>query len=402
MDINKFYVAGISYKKADAELRSLFAINNDQYANLLANAPSFGLKEVFVLSTCNRTEIYGIAESADDLVNLLCLETLGDIQTFNQSSYIKNGIAAIEHIFDVAAGLDSQILGDYEIVGQLKNAAKFSKQHNYLGAYLERLVNTVLQSSKLIKNKTQLSSGTVSVAFAAAQYIKKHTRNIRDKNILVIGTGKIGSNTSKNIVDYLGTKNITLINRSPEKAIELANQLNVKAVCISNLQQQIESADIILVATNAEEPVVLASHIKAGKSKLIIDLSIPCNVEEGVRNMQGVTMVNVDELSKLKDDTLKKREAEIPKAKEVIAEAMNEFFDWNAMRRHVPMLKDLKSKLQELQSYSRIINAESALCKETLDIKIQRVVNETAGKIKKTDTKGCQYIAAINEFICTA
>jgi len=402
MDINKFYVAGISYKKADAELRSLFAINNDQYANLLANAPSFGLKEVFVLSTCNRTEIYGIAESADDLVNLLCLETLGDIQTFNQSSYIKNGIAAIEHIFDVAAGLDSQILGDYEIVGQLKNAAKFSKQHNYLGAYLERLVNTVLQSSKLIKNKTQLSSGTVSVAFAAAQYIKKHTRNIRDKNILVIGTGKIGSNTSKNIVDYLGTKNITLINRSPEKAIELANQLNIKAVCISNLQQQIESADIILVATNAEEPVVLASHIKAGKSKLIIDLSIPCNVEEGVRNMQGVTMVNVDELSKLKDDTLKKREAEIPKAKEVIAEAMNEFFDWNAMRRHVPMLKDLKSKLQELQSYSRIINAESALCKETLDIKIQRVVNETAGKIKKTDTKGCQYIAAINEFICTA
>ncbi|MEP6682110.1 MAG: glutamyl-tRNA reductase [Parafilimonas sp.] len=402
MDINKFCVAGINYKKADAELRSLFAINNDQYKNLLANASSFGLKEIFVLSTCNRTEIYGIAENADDMVNLLCLETLGDVQTFYQSSYIKKGIAAIEHIFDVAAGLDSQILGDYEIVGQLKSAAKFSKQHNYLGSNLERLINTVLQSSKLIKNRTQLSSGTVSVAFAAAQYIKKNIKNILDKNILVIGTGKIGSNTSKNIVDYLGTKNITLINRSPEKAIELASKLNIKFADISNLQQQIDAADIILVATNAEEPVVLASHIKPGKIKLIIDLSIPCNVAEDVRNMQGITMINVDELSKLKDDTLKKREAEIPKAKEVIAEAMDEFIDWNAMRRHVPMLKDLKSKLKELQSYSTIINAESALCEETLNVKIQRVVNETAGKIKKTDTKGCQYIAAINEFICTA
>ncbi|HEY2726542.1 MAG TPA: glutamyl-tRNA reductase, partial [Parafilimonas sp.] len=208
MDINKFCIAGISYKKADAELRSLFAINNDQYESLLTNASSFALKEVFVLSTCNRTEIYGITENAEDLINLLCLETLGDVQTFNQSSYIKTGTEAIEHIFDVAAGLDSQILGDYEIVGQLKSSAKFSKQHNYLGANLERLVNTVLQSSKLIKNKTHLSSGTVSVAFAASKYIKQHVQNIRDKNILVIGTGKIGSNASKNIVDYLGAKNI--------------------------------------------------------------------------------------------------------------------------------------------------------------------------------------------------
>jgi glutamyl-tRNA reductase len=401
MDINKFCIAGINYKKADAELRSLFAINNDQYANLLSNASSFALKEVFVLSTCNRTEIYGITENPEDLINLLCLETLGDVQMFHQSSYIKKGREAIEHIFDVAAGLDSQILGDYEIVGQLKSAAKFSKKYNLLGAHLERLVNTVLQSSKLIKNKTHLSSGTVSVAFAAAQYIKKYEKNIREKNILVIGTGKIGSNTSKNIVDYLGTKNITLINRSPEKAVELAAKLNVKAVEINKLPEEIEAADIILVATNAEEPVVLASHINAHQPKLIIDLSIPCNVAEGVRNMPNITMVNVDELSKLKDDTLKKREAEIPKAKAVIAEAMNEFIDWNAMRRHVPMLKDLKIKLQELQSYSPILNADSALCQETLDIKIQRVVNETAGKIKKTDTKGCQYIAAINDFICT-
>ncbi len=402
MHINKFCVAGINYKKADAEMRSLFAVNDDQYASILKNAPSFDLKEVFVLSTCNRTEIYGLTENPADLINLLCLETLGDVNTFTQSAYIKTGDEAIEHIFNVGAGIDSQILGDYEIVGQLKSAAKFSKQYNFLGAYLERLVNTVLQSSKLIRSNTQLSGGTVSVSFAAIQYIKQYAQTARRKNILLLGTGKIGSTTCKNLVDYLETKNITLINRSPEKAIELANELGLKTGDMNNLQQEIENADIILVATNAEKPIILSSHISKDKQKLIIDLSIPFNVEENVGDLPNVHLINVDELSKLKDETLKMREAEVPKAKAIISEMMEEFIEWYNMRKHVPMLKDLKSKLRSLHSYSLITDTQSALHEELLDIKIQRVVNETAGKIKKTDTKGCQYIAAINDFICTA
>ena len=106
MDIHKFCVAGINYKKADAELRSLFAINGDQYLTILNNAHSFGLKEVFVLSTCNRTEIYGLTENTEDLINLLCLETSGDVQAFYQAAYIKKGGEAIEHIFNVAAGYE--------------------------------------------------------------------------------------------------------------------------------------------------------------------------------------------------------------------------------------------------------------------------------------------------------
>src|SRR6516225_8800538 len=185
MDIHKFCIAGINYKKADAELRSLFAVNEDRYTAILSKASSFGLSEVFVLSTCNRTEIYGLTESADDLIDLLCLEASGDVQAFKQSAYIKKGVEAIEHIFNVGAGLDSQILGDYEIVGQLKMAAKFSKQHGFIGAHFERLINTVLQASKSIKNNTQLSSGTVSVSFAATQYIKEYVKNISNKRILL-------------------------------------------------------------------------------------------------------------------------------------------------------------------------------------------------------------------------
>ena len=398
MDINKFCIAGINYKKADVELRSLFAVNRHLYERILSNAASFGLKEVFILSTCNRTEIYGLTDHAEDLINLLCLETKGNMQVFTQSAYMKKGDEAIEHIFNVGAGLDSQILGDYEIVGQLKCAAKFSKEYGFLGTHLERLVNSVLQSSKLIKNKTQLSSGTVSVSFAAVQYIQKNIQHISDKKILLLGTGKIGSNTCKTLVDYLGTKNITLINRTTEKAFELANNFNLRVADINNLENEIDTADIILVATNAPSPVILHSHIKEHHKKLIIDLSVPCNVEERIRDFSNISLINVDELSKLKDDTLKKREAEIPKAKAIIADSMNEFIDWYNMRKHVPMLKDLKTKLQSLHAYSSPADINST---EKLDVKIQRVVNETAGKIKKTDTKGCQFITAINEFICT-
>ena len=346
MNMNRFFVAGINYKKTEAEMRGMFAINHEQYATVLKAAGAAGVDEVFVLSTCNRTEIYGLVDDYNILIDLLCQQTAGDAATFKKSAYIKNGEAAIAHLFNVGAGLDSQILGDYEIVGQLKSAAKFAKQHGFIKSFSERLINAVLQTSKQIKTNTHLSGGTVSVSFAAIQYIRNYFKNVKDKNILLIGAGKIGSNTCKNLVDYLNTKNITLINRSSEKAIELANKFGLRTTGINNLENEIASADIILVATNAETPVVLKSQLKDNRQKLIIDLSIPCNVEESVHELENVRLINVDELSKLKDNTLKKREAEVPKAKAIIADAMLEFFEWHEMRRHVPMLKNLKAQAE--------------------------------------------------------
>jgi glutamyl-tRNA reductase len=400
MDISNFFVAGINYKKTDTEIRGLFAIDNLKYAAILANAAAAGIEEVFVLSTCNRTEIFGFANNSDALVNLLCSQTEGSVSAFKKSAYIKKDIAAVEHLFAVGAGLDSQILGDYEIVGQMKAAAKFAKQHGCIKAFTERLINAVLQASKLIKTNTQLSGGTVSVSFAAIQYIREYFTNIKDKNILLIGAGKIGSSTCKNLVDYLHTKNITLINRSPEKAIELATEFGLHTADISELNTEIANADIILVATNAATPVILQSHLKDSGEKFIIDLSIPCNVEESVHQLSNVHLVNVDELSKLKDKTLKKREAEVPKAKTIIADAMQEFFEWHDMRRYVPMLKDLKHKLKEIHHFSA--KNTSLDYSDTVDIKIQKLVNETAGKMRADNQKGCQYISALNEFMATA
>src|SRR6476646_7546255 len=284
-DISKFWIAGINYKKADAATRGQFAIQTDQHARLLEKALANSLDEVFVLSTCNRTEIYGFADSVSQLIDLLCDQTAGSKETFLSSAYIKNGHEAITHLFNVSAGLDSQILGDYEIIGQIKAAAKFAKKHGCINVMLERLINTVLQSSKAIKNQTELSGGTVSVSFAAIQYIREHVNAIADKKILLLGIGKIGKSTGKNLVHYLKTKNITLINRTEEKAAELAKELGLKHAPISELQRHISGADIIFVATDAAEPTILLSHLEEQSDKLILDLSVPFNVEPAVQHL---------------------------------------------------------------------------------------------------------------------
>ncbi|HEY4287727.1 MAG TPA: glutamyl-tRNA reductase [Puia sp.] len=400
-DISGFYVIGINYKKTDAAIRGQFAIGAEQYERILALAPSHHLSELFILSTCNRTEIYGFADSAGQLADVLCTETIGTRDSFLEMAYVKKGMEAIEHLFHVGAGIDSQILGDYEIVGQIKQAVKFARERQFIGASTERLVNSVLQSSKSIKNQTALSGGTVSVSFAAIQYIRENISDISGKKILLLGTGKIGRNTCRNMVDYLSTSNITLINRTESRAAELATEMGVAFAPLEDLAAEAASADIILVATNAELPTLLRSHIEGHGQKLLIDLSIPCNVEKSITELPGITLINVDELSKIKDETLQKREAEVPKAVVIIAEHVAELVEWHEMRRHVPVLKAVKSKLKELHTsplFSQL-SGESVPCTTDMDEQIQRVINGMATRMRQQNQGGCNYIQAINEYI---
>ena len=386
--------------------RGHFSISSDQYKALFELAPQYGLTEFFVISTCNRTEIYGFAQDADSLCQLLCTQSQGSVEKFKEIAYIQNGEAAIRHLFDVATGLDSQILGDYEILGQLKQAVKVSRQHKFIGAYMERLVNAALQTSKSVKTNTSLSGGTVSVAFAAIQYIKEKLTNLKDKKILLIGTGKIGKNTCKNLVDYLDTNKITLINRTPDKAMELASELGLQFAAVEDLAGQIDDADIIVVATNADEPVILESHLNGKGAKLIIDLSIPFNVEQSAGLLPNVSLVNVDDLSKIKDATLHKRQLEVPKAQAIIAEQMEEFLAWHQMRKHVPVLRAIKNRLYSMDNcklynnYSSTVTCTSPT-KVANDHSIQKVINSVALKMRTQNQRGCDYINAINEYIAT-
>ena len=382
-------------------MRGSFAIGPEQYENMLRLAIGYEVRDLFVLSTCNRSEIYGISENADQLVKLFCSQTQGSADLFKTLAYRKSGLDAVKHLFDVGAGLDSQILGDYEIVGQLRKAMKFAKERGFIHSFLDRTLNQVLQSSKEIKNNTTLSDGTVSVAFAAVQYLRERCDSLKNKRILLLGTGKIGTITCKNLVDYLPTSHITLMNRTPEKAESLASSFNLKTASLENLREELRLTDIILVATNAPEPIILAEDLLHDpRKKIIIDLSIPCNVERKVMNLQHITLMDVDGLSKLKDETLLRRAAEIPKARVIIQTHLRELMEWHEMRKHVPVLKQVKIKLQEIHGSplfeQRLPGLPSPVSR---DQKIQRVLNGMASKMRRENQRGCFYLEAINEFI---
>jgi glutamyl-tRNA reductase len=282
-------------------------------------------------------------------------------------------------------------LGDYEIIGQLKRAIKFSKERGYINCFIDRLFNCVVQASKTIKNETILSGGTISTSFAAIQYIKENVKIDSTTNILVVGIGKIGRNTCKNLVDYLGTTNITLINRSEYKAIDLAKELRLKHASMNELAAHCHFSNIILLATNAGKPIILKSHLKNKGDKLIIDLSIPNNVAQSAAELPNVKIINVDTLSKRNDETLKLRAAEIPKAKKIISESQLDFIEWYNMRKNAPMLKAVKNKLNEIYLANKFIQTQPA--------EIQKVVNVMAGKMRDNNQFGCHYIEAINEFM---
>ncbi len=402
MDINHFCIAGINYKKTDAAIRSQYAVSADIYSSLLSNAVQQGLQEVFIISTCNRTEIYGITDDAGKLINLLCAETGGSERTFRNLAYTKHGYTAIEHLWQVAAGLDSQILGDYEIVGQLKAAVKFARERDFIGTCTERIVNGALQASKAVRNETAISGGTVSVSFAAIQYIKTCVKDIAGKKILLIGTGKIGRNTCRNIIDYLGNHNITLVNRTPEKAIELANELSIASASYEDMIEESKKADVIIVSTNASEPVLRKEHFTKDDHKVLIDLSIPNNIDVAVKDLPGIQLVNVDDLSRINDETLQKRLAEVPKAKAIMAEHMQELKEWCNNRKNVPYLKVAKQKMMDMQCCTIMQSRKKTTGKLEPPANpeaIQKVINNMAVKMRCANQPGCNYIEAINDYI---
>ncbi len=409
-NIEEFRIVGVNYKKSDAAVRGLFAVNQEQYGRLVATAADYGVSDFFILSTCNRTEIYGFAESDIHMMRFVSSVCAGDEATFAGMSYTQSGINAIGHLYHVASGLDSQILGDYEILGQIKCAVKFAKNNGFIGPFMERLINSVLQASKSVKTNTELSGGTVSVSFAAIQYIKEfvglsHNNvtelDMNNKKIVLIGTGKIGRVTCRNVVDYLKTKNITLINRTEETAINLAAELGLRSAPIAELQSEIQSADIVLVSTNATEPVILKKHLENAANKLVIDISVPCNVATDAQQLAGIRFVDVDMLSKIKDETLQKRKAEVPKALTIIDEHISEFVEWCDMRKHVPVLREVKSKLLEIPISPILLSGVLVANKQESDHqeKVQKVINNLATRMRRDYTPGCHYIQAINDFI---
>ena len=362
-DIIRFYVVGVSYKNADLLTRGKFSLSKSKVSLLLKQAKVDGLNELMVISTCNRTELYGIVENPKILIEYLCKFSDGDQAQFYEKGYILSEKRAINHVFRVGCGLDSQIIGDFEIIGQLKKSFYNSKKYKIVNGFSERLINAVIQSSKRIKTETELSSGATSVSFASVHYILKNVNDVKNKSILLFGTGKIGRNTCENLIKHTQNDHIVLINRSEESAQKVAGKFNLVVKNIRNLDNEIAKSDILIVATGADDITVDTSIIANNRPLLILDLSIPSNVDNKLKNLENVTVVNLDELSQLTNAALKKRQKFIPEAIQILNEIQNEFLQWVAHRKFAPTLKALKQTLlngqlsqkEETDEFSQIV-----------------------------------------------
>lgn len=403
-----FYNIGVSYVKADAHTRGKFSLSKENQLNLLAEAKAIGLGEIFVLSTCNRTEITGFAEHPFQIIGLLCKHSNGSVEEFAKVSYVNKNQDAIQHLFRMGTGLDSQILGDYEIVGQLRQAFKQAKEFGTTNGYLERLLNCVMQASKRVKNETKLSSGTTSVSYAAVQYIIKNLPDYNSKNILVFGLGKMGKHTCLNLAEYTKNKSVCLINRTEEKVDAFVKENPaIRKAKYENLNKEIANADVLIVSTGAELPTVTKEHILTTKKLLVLDLSMPANVSHDVKELSNVTLVNVDELSKITDETLAVRQQEIPVAEGIIEEHKAEFNEWLNHRRFVPAINALKQSLQTIQKdeinfhKKKIENFDEMQAEAITSRIIQKITTQFVKHLKDEKTSVPQSIEVMSKVFGT-
>lgn len=388
---NSFYTIGLSYIKADAVLRGKFSLNEQAERAILMEAKEIGIDGLLITATCNRTELHGFAQHPFQLIKLLCDHSKGSVEEFQEVGYIYKNYEAIDHLFRVGTGLDSQILGDFEIISQLKKGFARSKKNGLANPFLERLCNTILQASKRIKNETELSSGATSVAFASVQYILQEVPDISEKDILLFGTGKIGRNTCENLLKHTQNTHITLINRTKDKAQKIGGKFNLLVKDYGDLQTEIRQADVLVVATGAQSPTISKALLHLKKPLLILDLSIPKNVAENVTEVSGVTLVHLDHLSQRTDETLERRKQDIPQAEKIINEVRKDFIQWLETRKFAPVIKALKKKLNTMKDEEinfqskKLTDFNSEQADIISDRIIQKITKQFANHLKDTE-----------------
>jgi glutamyl-tRNA reductase len=398
-----FYAVGLSYKKADAQIRGKFSLDAKAKSTLLMQAEAEGIEALIVTSTCNRTEIYGFANHPYELIKLLCENSQGSVPEFQEVAYIYKNQDAISHMFRVGTGLDSQILGDFEIISQIKTAFAESKSNGLVNAFLERLVNSVIQASKKIKTDTEISSGATSVSFASVQYIIRNVEDISNKNILLFGTGKIGRNTCENLVKHTKHQQITLINRTKDKAEKLAQKLDLVVKDYADLQLELQKADVVVVATGAQNPTIDKAILNLKKPLLILDLSIPKNVHENVQEVDGVTLIHLDHLSQMTDETLENRKLHIPQAEAIIDEIKEDLLAWTKNTKFAPTIQALKEKLNSIKEgelnvqRKKLSNFDEQQAELISNRIIQKITNHFVNHLKDGDSmeEGIEWIEKV-------
>jgi glutamyl-tRNA reductase len=343
-----------------------------------------GLEEVLILSTCNRTEVYFVGEESHfDVVLNLLLHERGIFETKGWATdFLKfeGHDEAVLHLFEVAMGLHSQVLGDLQISNQVKQAYARAAELKLAGPILHRLLHTIFHANKRVQQETAYRDGAASVSYASAQLAIELGLQRQKPSVLVLGLGEMGEDVARNLVGA-GFERVVLMNRSQEKAEALAAELNFEWLPFETLPAIAEQFPVIVSAVNAPEPVLKANMFtrKGGFSQhFLIDLSIPRSIEPALEFIPGVLVYTLDEIKAQTDETLVKRMAASEQVHAIIAQEIAGFGDWSRELTISPTIQKLKDALEqirqdELARYLKQANANEA---ELLD-------KATAGMMNK-------------------
>jgi glutamyl-tRNA reductase len=365
-------LVSVSHHSAPLAVREQVALTEAEAKGFMLRLRDFfGLAELLVVSTCNRTEVYYTAESDlnADIAKLLLIEK-GLTDTASYLPYfelVDDHHTAIQHLFEVAVGLHSQVIGDMQIPNQIKQAYQWSADLELAGPFLHRLMHTIFFTNKRVAQETAFRDGAASIAYAAVDLIDELTANRPQPHILVVGLGEIGTDICRNLVAQKHS-HITLLNRTRAKADALAVELNLPVADFADLATEIGYADVVISSVQHDEPIIntalLAGHTGL-TYKYFIDISVPRSIDPAIETLPGVLLYNIDQIQSRADEAQQRRLAAVTQVQTIVDQAVTEFGDWSKEMLVSPTINKLKNALEqirrdEIARYGKTLSAAEA------------------------------------------
>lgn len=377
-----FTIVGVNHWETTLPVRECFSINTQQKEQLLDAAYKQGIHSLLLISTCNRTELFARHASPQELIRLLTSYTRGSLDDFHQYGFELTGREAVYHLFKVSVGLNSQILGDLQVIQQVKYSYEFSSNREMVDGPTHRLMQHVFRAHKRSRAETSLGQGAATTAYAAVQFAREKLGDLTDKTIVLVGAGKIGKVTAKNLLS-LGANTLTLVNRNKEKAEDLGERFDLRVAGMEQLSESIADSDLVIVATGADEPIITLDEMQAAarrpKYKVLLDLSVPRNIDPAIERLEFVELANMDLLSDVTDEAYKKREENIPHVKAIINKEFEEYQQWIREQRVVPTIKALTNKFDDIRQ-SEVERFKNQLTDDDMD-KVEHLTRRIVNKI---------------------
>jgi glutamyl-tRNA reductase len=352
-------VIGLNHKTAPIEIRERLAFQESEMEKALVQAKTLpSLKENMILSTCNRVEIYATARETDktilDLKNFLSQYHHLPLKEFEKNLYLLIGEEAVRHVFRVASSLDSMVVGEPQILGQIKSAYNIAAESKSSGVILHRLLNRAFHVAKRVRTETKLSNSAVSVSSVAVELAKKIFGTLKKRTVLLIGAGEMIELAARHLVTG-GVEKILVTNRTFERAAGLAQEFQGEAIRFEEMALGLKRADIVISATHSTQTIIshdqIAKVMRERKQKPIffIDIADLRDIEPKVGNIENIYLYNIDDLQKVANDNIQDREKEARKAEAIVQDEVGKFVQWYQSLEVTPTIVALRKKFEEIR-----------------------------------------------------